>query len=124
MSVSCMVEQDLCPVTRGDTMPFSFTFKQNGVVFPINSYKLFFCMKQKNDSIYITGDVQENVTFPDDADSTNGIGSMVITPVKTNDLIAGVNYYYEFQLVGPTDDVYTVGRGRIKVNDDLIKLIV
>jgi len=114
----CNTQQDLCAFYRGDTIPFNFNFKDmNGDPIDITNMTLTFSMKEDpDDDTFI---LQESITFPDIQDSRDGIGSMKILPDKTETLEPDVSYYYDFQLKTTSNDIFTVGAGKVKVLYDI-----
>jgi hypothetical protein len=121
--MSCQVEQDLCPIHRGDSFNWTVAFKtDDGDAIDISGKKLFFTMKLTKNSVDgLAGDLQASVTFPADADSIAGLGTFSISKADTQDLTPGKSYYYDFQLTDPSDATYvkTLGFGKIKVLQDI-----
>ena len=69
-----------------------------------------------------TGDLQASKTFPSDADSVAGLGSLTVTATQTYALTAGVNYYYDFMLVDESttpDTITPLGEGRVKAANSI-----
>jgi hypothetical protein len=118
--MSCLEPQNLCSFFRGDTVPFDFSFKDDDDnPIDISGKTLTFTMKKKKNSIDgLDGDLQQSVTFPNDANSIAGIGSMVLLPDVTRNLLIS-SYYFDFQLVDGPDDVSTVGFGSVVVEQDI-----
>jgi hypothetical protein len=113
----CAIQQDLCPFYRGDTIPFEFTFKQpDDTPLDITDMTLTFSMKEDPDDELPVLSV--STTFPDDADSHNGKGSLKIQSSDTIDLEPDINYYFDFQLENGSE-IFTVGAGRVKVLYDI-----
>jgi hypothetical protein len=114
----CAIQQDLCPIFRGDSVPFNFTFTQpDGTALDITDMTLTFTMKEYSDDPEAV--LQKSVVFPDSQESRDGIGSMKILPSETADLEPGIKYYYDFQLETVDGDIFTLGTGRIMVNQDI-----
>lgn len=119
-NMACAIEQDLCNVSRGDTMPFTFGFTNpDKSEMDIQGMRLTFEMRL--DSKSVDPDLSEEVVFGADAETALGRGSMKILPSKTTMLIAGMKYCYKFIFEQSSTDIYTVGRGAITVNPDAQK---
>jgi len=120
-ATGCPDRQDMCGLFRGDTFQFDFTFKdEDDVALDISGMTLIFTMKQDATSPDgEVGDLQEAVIFPADAQSVLGLGSMSVLPAKTNLIVPGVTYNFDFQLVDGTDYVLTIGWGTVPVKQDI-----
>jgi len=105
----CIVDQDLCPVTVGDTVPFDYEFTlPDGSPMDISGMTLVFYVSLNPDYNSIV--VQQATTFP--AGSTDGMGGMKILPETTNKLTRGQCYFFKFVLENGPEDVFTVGSGK------------
>ncbi len=120
MTTECPVEQNLCNIYRGDKIPFTFQFNNaDGTPMDISGLKLYFTMKLVASSPDgEVGDLQDSVTFPTDAESVLGIGSMLVAAAKTELLTPVRDYFYDFQLI-ELDGPSTMGAGKIHVNQDI-----
>jgi hypothetical protein len=120
MADNCPIEQPLCPIYRGDTLSFQFTFTDiEGNPLSIVGKKLYFTMKLDPTSADDDpGNLQYSVIFPDNTDSQNGIGNMIIPADETQNIIPNATYYYDFQYVDG-GLVATIGAGTIDVKQDI-----
>lgn len=117
---TCPVPQDLCPITRGDTVPFDVEFLQpDETPMDVTGMTLFFTMELDGALA-----LESFVTFPADAESVAGRGTLKVLPSETDLLSAGKRHKYAFKLTNGPDDVFTVGRGFVKVEDDLTPDVV
>ena len=105
---------------RGDTLTYNFTFKDSaGVAIDISNTKLYFTLKTDPSYPDTSASLQDSITFPADADSIAGIGSIVISAASTNTL-ALVVHYYDFQWINGTV-VTTMGSGTLTVLQDITR---
>lgn len=115
--MTCAVHQDLCDISRGDTIPFTFQFTNpDGTEMDIQGMSLIFEMRL--DPKTVLPDLMQEEIFIADADTVLGRGAMKILPIKTATLIAGMTYCYKFIFKQATNDIFTVGRGKVSVNPD------
>jgi hypothetical protein len=115
----CTIQQNLCPIYRGDTIPFDFTFTQpDDTPLDISNMTLTFTMKEDPTDTDVV--LQESVVFPHNTESTNGKGSLTVPSTSTDTLEPDMSYYYDFQLVN-VDEVFTIGAGKIKVLYDITR---
>lgn len=122
-STECLVPQMLCPLVRGDTIPFHFTFMQpDDSPLDISGMLMFFTMRLDATAAGVP-DLQVKTTFPSDAESVAGKGSMKVLPSDTGSLVPKSTYHFDFQLVNGPDDVFTVGRGTILVEQDMTLVV-
>lgn len=117
MTAQCQLNQDLCPISRGDTVPFTFNFKQPDGT-PLNIVDMTLTYSMRLDIKEPSTAIEQSVTFPDTADSLIGQGNLKILPNFTEQLLAGRTYCFKFILDDHIEDIFTVGRGRIKVWPD------
>jgi hypothetical protein len=111
MTESCTIEQDLCPVTVGDTVPFDFEFTfPDGTPINISGQKLTFMVSVNPDYDPIT--ITQETIFP--AGSNDGLGSMKVLPETTSKLMRGGCYFFKFVLTDGPSDIFTVGSGKWK----------
>ena len=124
MATECSVEQNLCPIFDGDTIPFAVKFEDTeGLPIDISGMKLYFTMKDDPaDDDNEPGDLQDSVTFPSDANSALGLGELIIPATKAATLKPGTTYTFDFQLVNG-DVIATMGKGTIKVNQGVTKAV-
>ena len=116
--MECSSTQDLCSITRGNTVEYDFTFVQDsGDPVDISGMTMSFSMKLKDSSPDGgKNDLYDEVTFP--AGSTDGTGNMQIAPEKTAVLLPKRWYHFEFLLESGSNE-YTMGAGRIFVKQNL-----
>lgn len=119
----CQEEQELWCITRGDTVPYTFQLwdADKDQAIPLFGKELWFTMKRKKTDTDANAGLQKTVVFPDDADSGNGIGYMVLEPADTDPLEIKT-YFYDFQLVDTSvspEVVTTVGTGKVPVKQDI-----
>ena len=112
----CMIEQQLCAISRGDSVPFNFRFTENGDPLKITGMTLQLILKE--DIKQKEPDMIKEVIFPDDANSDAGLGNLRLYPDDTMKLRAGVTYCFKFKLLNGALDVSTVGLGTLPVNPD------
>lgn len=111
MTEACTADQDLCPVTVGDTVPFDFTFTYpDGTAIDISGQKLIFMVSPNPDYDPLT--VTQETTFP--AGSSLGLGGMKVLPETTAKLTQGACYFFKFVLTSGPTDIFTVGSGKWK----------
>jgi len=123
MTVQCSIEHNLCPIVRGDTVPFVFRFKfPDGSPLDISGLILFFSMKKDPDGDVV--DLQKRVVFPNDVNSKAGIGWLKLNPVDTNPLEPLFTYHYDFQVVTGSREVYTMGLGTVLVKRDITRVAI
>jgi len=117
---------DLCPFYRGDTIPFSFEFKEaDGSPMDISDMVIYYTMKLDiKEDVLGPNDLQSSATFPADTNSMNGLGELRVLPTDTEKLLPDRAYAYDFQLVGGVDEVYTVGQGTVSVLRDVTQVTV
>ena len=115
----CIVEQDICNIFRGDTLPFILRFEDcNGDGIDITGMKLTFTMKLNLNSGPGNQQVSETVVFKDNAGSRNGDGSIYLSSSKMNTVIPNRKYYYDFQLTSLDGSISTIGFGKVQVMQD------
>ncbi len=106
---------------RGDTKVFNFTFADStGTPIDISGYKLWVTMKSSITDLDDAASIQKVITFPADADSVAGIGSITLSSVETS--VTPGTYYYDFQLVDESlipPSVTTVTSGRVSILQDI-----
>lgn len=112
---------------RGDTKSWSLTFQKNGSPIDISNMTLYFTLKQDQEAAdNDTGVYQASVTFPNDANSQAGLGSILLTSTFTDAIEPGA-YYYDFQLVDSSTSpstVTTLAKGTVNVLIDVTRTIV
>ena len=112
---------------RGDTKNWSLTFTKNGSPIDISNMTLYFTLKEDQDYAdnATSGVFQTSTTFPADATSQGGIGSLLLTSTFTNAIPPGA-YYYDFQLVDSSVSpsvVTTLAKGTVNVLVDITRTI-
>jgi len=112
----CMIEQALCAISRGDSVPFSFRFTESGEPLDITGMTLQLTLKE--DIKQKVPNLIKEVVFPDNINSQDGLGGMTLTPEDTMTLRAGITYCFKFKLINGPDDISTIGLGTIPVNPD------
>ena len=106
-------------IYRGDTLNYNFTFKdKDGNAIDISSTTLWFTMKRSPSDKDASAALQDSVTFPADANSVAGLGSIAIAATDTALLTPGVTYYYDFQWVDGTE-VTTLAAGTVTALQDI-----
>jgi hypothetical protein len=120
MALQCANPQELCPIFRGDTLSFKFTFTDlEGNPLSIVGKKLYFTMKlDPTSGDTDEGNLQYSVVFPDNQDSLNGIGMMVVPSDETEGLMPDATYYYDFQFMDGLQ-IATIGSGTVQVKRDI-----
>lgn len=124
MTEECSGDQRLCPITRGDGIPFSFEFENDDeTVKDIRGLKLIFTMKLDPASADgKTGDLQYSVIFPDTTDCENGKGVMLVPKELTANLSPNTDYFYDFKLI-ENSVPFTLGSGLVLVKLNVSKAI-
>ena len=108
---------NLDPIYRGDTIAYTFNFQESGgTSYDISNMTLWFTIKTNEDDPDASAVLQDNVTFPADTNSANGIGYLTIAASST-DINPGT-YYFDFQLVNGTT-VTTLGKGTVSIIQDI-----
>lgn len=103
---------------RGDTVSYNFTFKDaDGLPIDISATKLWFTIKKDPTYPDNSAALQESVTFPSDADSVAGLGSITIAASVTA-LLSPIQYYYDFQWVEGAN-VVTLTTGTVTILQDI-----
>jgi hypothetical protein len=123
MADQCVAPQELCSIFRGDTLAFKFTFTDLEEA-PLNiaGKKLYFTMKlDPSSEDDAEGNLQYSVMFPNDYDSSIGLGTMIIPADVTADLIPNATYYYDFQYIDGLQ-IATIGSGTVVVKQDITKI--
>lgn len=117
LSSTCLTPQEICFIVKGTTIGWYYTFKtSDGEPIPIAGVEMTFWMKQDVKSPDgVLGDLKDVIVFPDTPDSALGLGTQLITPTKTNLLIACKTYNYRFTAAVDIDSIYTMGLGRVQV---------
>jgi hypothetical protein len=109
---------------RGDTKNWSLTFTKNGSPIDVSNMSLYFTLKQDEEALdNATGSFQVSVTFPADANSVAGLGSLLLTSTFTNGIAPGT-YFYDFQLVDSSASpavVTTLAKGTVNVLVDITR---
>ena len=122
MSDQCVGEQRLCPVTIGDAFPFNCEFENvDETPKDISGMKLIFTMKldrKSNDGI--AGDLFYEMIFPDNQESVDGKGYMLVPKEKTAALIANKDYHYAFKAIDDGEP-YSIGSGMVYAKINTIK---
>jgi len=113
---------------RGDTRTFKFEIVDDAdLPVDITGWSIWFTMK---DDLFKTDEeaaVQKFATMPNDIDSQNGIGFLILESTDT-DIDPGA-YFYDFQRVlapavmGDPPQVSTFMFGKVKVLDDVTKSV-
>jgi len=106
---------------RGDTKVFNLTFADaSGTAIDISGLKLWVTMKSNTADLDDAAAIQKVITFPADADSVAGIGSITLSSVETS--VTPGTYYYDFQLVDESlspPSVTTITSGRVNILQDI-----
>ena len=105
---------------RGDTVPYNVTFTENGVAKDISNMILFITLKANKADTDAAAAMQKKHTFPADANSIAGTGTVILTSAETN--VSPGKYYYDIQLVDPTPNpvvVTTLTSGTVDVLRDI-----
>ena len=105
---------------RGDTVPYAVTFTENGAAKDISNMIMFITLKVNKTDTDANAALQKKHTFPADANSVAGTGSVILTSTETN--ITPRRYYYDIQLVDPSGSpvvVTTLAQGTVDVLQDI-----
>lgn len=106
-------DETLCDITRGDTIPFQYQFKNaDGTPKDVAGKSLHFVMYV--DPEQKVPDLHYEEIFPVGVPVTSGV--MNVPPHMTIKLTGGQCYLFAFKLIGGIDEVFTLGAGSIKVN--------
>lgn len=113
---------------RGDTLflDIRVSDEETGDPVDISGKQLTFSVKASIDDADEAAMLSESVTFPADAESVAGRGSLTIGSDKTYDLIPtgdGEPAYYDYELrtFGTPDVVETLEYGRCKIIGDVTR---
>ncbi len=114
--MSCAVSQELCSIFAGDSLNYKVSLKKDdGTPIDVRRMTIYFTMKiNKSDDSRAKTSLQFSMVFPDNEDSANGEGDMVIPATLTNGLLGARWYQFDFQLVAGAA-VHTIGNGKIFV---------
>lgn len=114
--MDCNVEQELCSVYRGDSINYDLEFKrEDGSPVNVSGMTLTYTAKLNPDDVDgLPENIQVKHIFPEDAESINGSGELVIPASKTKNLIPGRRMKYDFVLANGSN-VTTIGAGSFMV---------
>lgn len=112
-------KQNLDSIHRGDDRTYTVQFRDSdGNAIDISATTLWHTLKENEDDTDANAVLQVSTTFPSDATSQAGNGTISIADTDTASLTPGIRYFYDFQWVDSSGNIYTVGWGRIKVEQD------
>ena len=99
-------------LVQKDSKTFEFRLTRNGAAQPINGWNVYFTVKSNFNDLDAAALISKSYQFPDNAESTSGIGYLALTSTETN--IAIGEYYYDMKFV---DGTYreTFVRGKLNV---------
>ena len=115
-----MATANISSFHRGDTRTYKFTFTDAAdTAVDITGWVLWMTLKAERDDIDANAAMQVSATMPVDADSTAGIGYLVLSSTDTD--VSPDTYYYDIQRVitGTPPRVSTLKSGKIKVMQDI-----
>jgi len=112
---------------RGDTKVYSLTFKDGtGTPIPLYGKTLYLTFKSDKGLADADAELTVSLVFPNDANSSAGIGVLQLSADDTGSLDPG-KYFYDFQLVDETVSpsyVTTLTNGTVKVLEDVTRRVV
>jgi len=99
-------------LVKKDSKTFEFRLTRNGAAQPINGWFVYFTVKADFNDADVAALITKSYQFPNNSESTNGIGYLALTSSETN--IASGEYWYDMKFV---DGSYreTFVRGRLNV---------
>ena len=105
---------------RGDTFTYNLNFKDSsGQPIDISNTVIWFTLKGNINVEDSEADLQVSYTFPADANSAAGIGTLEIPASETSNL--GIqSYYYDMQWINGTN-VQTLQSGKITIKQDVTR---
>lgn len=118
--MSCPRDQDIC-LRRGDYKAWNLTFAKNGSALDISDTDFWITIKENEEDADVDAVLQKKITFPADADSLNGIGTLELLKTDTDSLDPTIRYYYDMQWVNGSGEPITTAAGRVKVLPDITR---
>jgi len=99
-------------LVKKDSKTFEFRLTRNGIAQPINGWYVYFTVKSDFNDVDSSALITKSYQFPNNSESTSGIGYLALTQTDTN--IAIGEYYYDMKFV---DGSYreTFVRGKLTV---------
>jgi hypothetical protein len=118
-----MTELNICPedipicITRGDTVPWTFTIKSNGVVVDITGYTFLLTVDPSEEPT-----TSANNLFQLSGTIVNGPAGLVRFAMTTGQAnqTPGV-YYYDLQMTDGSGAIRTIAEGEFEFEQDVTK---
>jgi len=84
-------------IVKKDSKTFEFRLTRNGAAQPINGWYIYFTVKADFNDLDASALITKSYQFPNNAESTSGIGYLALTSTDTN--IAIGEYMYDMKFV-------------------------
>lgn len=99
-------------IVKKDSKTFEFRITRNGIAQPINGWYIYFTVKADFNDVDGSALITKSYQFPNNVESTNGIGYLSLTNSETNIVIG--EYFYDMKFV---DGSYreTFVRGKLTI---------